>query len=117
MIHLLVQRPFVDACWRRLRINVQQMREDSFGPWIAQLLNKVDKQQAGMVAMVCWALWNARNDWAWNKKQPSAMNEVESTKMHLEQWMKAQNDVLIIPCVNDNDGAKIWVRHQCILQR
>lgn len=104
VMHSLILCPGARECWRRVRINLQGTGKGEFGPWLAQTPDRMEKKQARLLTMICWTIWNAMNDWVWNKKTPYVDNIVESTKIHLEQWLKAHESGLITPSGEPGDG-------------
>uniref|UniRef100_A0A803PEE1 Reverse transcriptase domain-containing protein n=1 Tax=Cannabis sativa TaxID=3483 RepID=A0A803PEE1_CANSA len=46
--------------------------------------------RSGMVATLCWAIWNARNELVWKRKRVGASDIVVSARNYLDQWRNAQ---------------------------
>ncbi|KAM6585542.1 hypothetical protein CsatB_012544 [Cannabis sativa] len=62
--------------------------------------------------MVCWALWNARNNTVWKDKSSTVSAVLTSAKTTLDHWKKAQDNICLSSMFFDNkgDGAELWTK-------
>lgn len=112
--HSLVLCDFASQCWRRIFTNFQPDGASSFPEWFVQTVDACNVVKRAEVAVVCWAIWKARNELVWNQKRSQAWKVVESAKEYLKQWSTAQNRsyVASVSPMRDGDGASKWVKPQ-----
>ncbi|XP_062088335.1 uncharacterized protein LOC133794908 [Humulus lupulus] len=62
--------------------------------------------------MICWSLWNARNDIVWQQRTSSVEYIVKSARIYLDQWLKAQdnNFFLSLGPTYPGDGLELWTK-------
>lgn len=101
--HVFVVCPFVVRCWQQLQVRVQTDSTE-FEEWLAAAFKKLGKKGAGLVSMLCWSLWRARNDMVWKNRSSSVMGVVTSAKSYLDQWSRAQDSTRVIPLQNTERG-------------
>ena len=49
-------------------IHVTTSMEGTFASWLESLTQRYDEDCLKRIAMICWALWRARNDKVWKGK-------------------------------------------------
>ncbi|XP_060974207.1 uncharacterized protein LOC133039350 [Cannabis sativa] len=83
-----------------------------FGTWLRDVLNRVGADIAARVLMICWSLWNARNDIICQENFCTVSKVVESAKVYLDQWLKAQEktNVLSLGPVYLGDRLELWTK-------
>lgn len=68
-----------------------------------------DSEHNSRVALICWALWRARNEWVWNHKRPSSYYVLFEASKVLEQWIRAQdrNEVPAAKFLTDSMSSQV----------
>ncbi|KAM6562707.1 hypothetical protein CsatB_022705 [Cannabis sativa] len=84
----------------------------SFGNWLQEVFLKLDEDQVCRAAMLCWALWKARNATVWNKKVSSHTEILALACTTLDHWRKAQDNTCLSSLFFENkgDGAELWTK-------
>uniref|UniRef100_A0A803QGR3 RNase H type-1 domain-containing protein n=1 Tax=Cannabis sativa TaxID=3483 RepID=A0A803QGR3_CANSA len=64
-----------------------------------------------LMVAICWAIWNAKNDWVWQKKAARPDSIVSLAEGYLNQWRVAQNSEIESSWSNFQlgDGAEQWM--------
>ncbi|KAL8114965.1 hypothetical protein AgCh_021696 [Apium graveolens] len=116
IIHALVTCPFANQCWQRVIPDVQQEFGRGFEGWLEKVMNSINKDRRVVVVTVCWAIWKARNEKHWNKKQVSLNDLLAPAKIYLNQWQESQGRTteVLIQLGNPGDGANSWVAPQMV---
>lgn len=83
IVHVLVQCNFAAQCWRVILPNSQVGEVSCFSDWLVRVFATSNLQKRAEVAIVCWAIWKARNELVWSKKRTYAGRVVESAKEYL----------------------------------
>uniref|UniRef100_A0A803PDA2 RNase H type-1 domain-containing protein n=1 Tax=Cannabis sativa TaxID=3483 RepID=A0A803PDA2_CANSA len=80
--------------------------------WLEEVFHKFDENQVGHAAMLCWALWKARNATFWNKKLSSHTEILASASTTLDHWRKAQGNTCLFSLFFERkgDGAELWTK-------
>uniref|UniRef100_A0A803NGP8 RNase H type-1 domain-containing protein n=1 Tax=Cannabis sativa TaxID=3483 RepID=A0A803NGP8_CANSA len=110
IFHCLVTCQDVKCCWDRVGIGTHLLHGDNFLVWLKDIFERLEPDKRGLIATLCWAIWNARNEPVWKKKKVSALDIVASAKNYLNQWRNAQNFQIETPCpdLQKGDGAEHW---------
>uniref|UniRef100_A0A803NLW4 RNase H type-1 domain-containing protein n=1 Tax=Cannabis sativa TaxID=3483 RepID=A0A803NLW4_CANSA len=69
ILHCLFTCHHVHLCWDRVGIGTQIPVNHNFLSWMALLFEKLEVEMKAMVATLCWAIWNARNELVWKRKR------------------------------------------------
>ncbi|XP_074323203.1 uncharacterized protein LOC141660141 [Apium graveolens] len=77
----------------------------SAGIMIRNVFDKVSKEQCVQLGMVCWSLWNRRNNWVWNKVNGSAIGVMAAVSNLLRDWREAQT---MVANGHHADGTRQW---------
>ncbi|XP_060968324.1 uncharacterized protein LOC133035899 [Cannabis sativa] len=72
--HALIECALTTSCWHFLGVHCPYP-PGTFASWLEHIFSSSATEDMCKIAMVCWALWNARNKKVW-KKQSSSLNEV-----------------------------------------
>lgn len=112
ILHVLVDYPFADGCWRKRDRMYQGVEVDNFADWLNLMFNRTKKEDHAEIVTLCWAIWNARNKMVWNDKKPLVEGVVMSMKQYLAEWSNAQKNTTqaLYQFVEHGDGAHSWVR-------
>ncbi|XP_060965763.1 uncharacterized protein LOC133034618 [Cannabis sativa] len=110
IIHCLVTCNVIKLCWNRVGIGTTSDTSISFLDWCTLVFSKLNAEKKALVAAVCWAIWNARNELVWKGKTTRVDDIVGFAKHYLNQWNNAQNSVLGTSYSDDQiyDGAEHW---------
>ncbi|KAM6582205.1 hypothetical protein CsatB_009207 [Cannabis sativa] len=76
IIHCLVTCSFAVACWRSVGLYGGSPGDISFGSWLQDRFNNWDLRERQIGAMLCWAIWQDRNNKVWNGKTKSVKNVI-----------------------------------------
>uniref|UniRef100_A0A803QIZ4 Reverse transcriptase domain-containing protein n=1 Tax=Cannabis sativa TaxID=3483 RepID=A0A803QIZ4_CANSA len=112
VVHALISCPFAHSYWTKLGPRYVPDVLSSFGSWLDKLFRTLKDDQVSYVAMVCWALWNARNNTVWKDKSSTVSAVLMSAKTTLDHWKKAQDNICLSSIFFDNkgDGAELWTK-------
>lgn len=114
IVHALVSCSFAASCWQRVVGPSALVNMASFKEWFEHILSTVSSERWAEVVMLCWAVWNARNELVWQQKGSRVDKVVQSAKNYFVQWRDAQmsNSIALFPSDNVRDGATHWVKPQ-----
>ncbi|KAF4361108.1 hypothetical protein G4B88_000409 [Cannabis sativa] len=88
---LLVDCVFAQQCWSSAGQEIKEAAGLAFADWFTDMLQSFSFAVLGKIAMICWGIWRARNDLAWNNKEPVAAGVVSSTSAYFNQWLLANS--------------------------
>uniref|UniRef100_A0A803NT91 Reverse transcriptase n=1 Tax=Cannabis sativa TaxID=3483 RepID=A0A803NT91_CANSA len=112
IIHALITCTRVKQVWDRVGIgpHVAAAEPKSFLDWFTVVFSAADAEQKLLLPVLCWAIWNARNDVVWQKKTVTAASIVVLATGYLEQWKNAQNSRIETSWsgLKADDGAEHW---------
>lgn len=91
VLHVLVTCPFAKRVWLASSIGWLFPQSASFLAWLCSVLQLVRKEDQAMVVMICWALWQARNDVVWSSKWSSPAAVVYRARTILYDWCNARH--------------------------
>lgn len=108
--HCLVQCSFARSCWARIEADTNMAVGISFATWLDGCLRASQGETRKMIAMVCWAIWTARNDQVWNNKGATVDGVIGLARTTLNQWSKAQDrsKVPTAAFLTAEDGSERW---------
>ncbi|XP_043816077.1 uncharacterized protein LOC110622082 [Manihot esculenta] len=89
VLHVLVTCPFAKRVWLASSIGWLFPQSASFLAWLCSVLQLVRNDDQAMVVMICWALWQARNDVVWSSKWSSPTAVVYRARTILYDWCNA----------------------------
>lgn len=110
--HCLVECSFAKSCWTRLDVEIETSVSGTFAEWLQDKIKIFECDKSNRIAMMCWAIWKARNDLVWNNKGTNVDSVVYLAITSLEQWTRAQ-DTSTIPkaaFLTEEDGSAKWIR-------
>uniref|UniRef100_A0A803PFI6 Reverse transcriptase zinc-binding domain-containing protein n=1 Tax=Cannabis sativa TaxID=3483 RepID=A0A803PFI6_CANSA len=112
ILHILVDFPFSYNCWRTAAIPRVASAATSFAGWFDDGLKLWTKEDRTGAAMLCWSIWNNRNNSVWNSKQSSVEEVVSIASLNFVSWNNAQNQSHISPSGHGQQGRYIehWTR-------
>lgn len=114
IFHALVQCPFAIQCWQLHMPAVLSYLGEDFMLWIEQVLSAFSASKGAEIAMLCWAIWKARNDRVWRSIKTRVNSVVSSAMQYLLQWKNAQSKSYspVTQSFQEGDGASLWVKPQ-----
>uniref|UniRef100_A0A803QB69 RNase H type-1 domain-containing protein n=1 Tax=Cannabis sativa TaxID=3483 RepID=A0A803QB69_CANSA len=112
ILHILVDCPFSYNCWSTAAIPRVASTATSFAGWFDDGLKLWTKEDRTGAAMLCWSIWNNRNNSVWNSKQSSVEEVVSIASLNFVSWNNAQNQSHISPSGHGQQGRYIehWTR-------
>nr|GMD23989.1 uncharacterized protein LOC109191080 [Ipomoea batatas] len=90
-MHLFTECNFSNAVWSMSGLPLITSGFNSFAQWVDLHILKLDVDKCGLLLMLCWKIWTARNDKIWNGKMASPSSLVEGTKCYLADWINIVN--------------------------
>ncbi|KAL2895153.1 hypothetical protein RDABS01_011062, partial [Bienertia sinuspersici] len=92
VVHTLIQCPAAQNIWEAMQIEVNFCNQDyhvRFVEWWDFILSNFSSEEASKTGMICWGLWNARNENVF-KGNPRAFGDVVGSAMsYLNSFMEA----------------------------
>lgn len=62
ILHALVTCSFASSCWQKALGSNSFMNMSTFKDWFEFMLSAYDKVKWEEIVMICWPVWNARNE-------------------------------------------------------
>ncbi|XP_060959451.1 uncharacterized protein LOC133030657 [Cannabis sativa] len=111
-LHVLVTCTFAWACWEFAGLAAANREAFSLGQWLTDSFSRLQGELHSRVAMMCWAIWCARNDLIWQQRSRSVKDVVNFANSSLDQWLKAQGkgNIPLLSPLKDGDGAELWLK-------
>ncbi|KAM6560015.1 hypothetical protein CsatA_029254 [Cannabis sativa] len=113
-LYILVTCEVVRSCWNRVGIGTNVAMNIDFFDWYVHSLETMDVDHQCTFTMVCWAIWDAKNNLVWNGKLFKEDDVVANAKRFLDQWRSAKSSEYESswPGFQAGDGAKHWISPQ-----
>ncbi|XP_019158432.1 PREDICTED: uncharacterized protein LOC109155154 [Ipomoea nil] len=92
--HLFLTCDFAKECWSVVP-DIPLISDQQFQDWIAGLLKNLDCERLKLVTVVCWKIWEARNNVVWHNKRSSAVNIVAKAGTFLDAWNSVHNAIVV----------------------
>lgn len=110
--HALVSCTFAQQCWRAAFPNIILDGSTDFPSWLHHNLQATSKDTHAELAIICWAIWKARNNLVWNQQRSHFDSVVYLAKQHLKLWIHAQSwsSTALFQYSLKGDGADQWVK-------
>ncbi|XP_074327790.1 uncharacterized protein LOC141665702 [Apium graveolens] len=108
--HVLLDCSFARCCWEIVEVSTDDTPHTSFTEWALNVFDKWDATKRQIGAMLCWTIWNCRNNLIWNQKSTEVQEAVYSARMVLSQWKEAQDRFFDKSwgLLNPDDGDELW---------
>ncbi|KAL8146995.1 hypothetical protein AgCh_004640 [Apium graveolens] len=112
VLQALVGCPFANSCWQMRDRTYQGVDADSFGRWLESVFEKSKKEEHVEIVSLCWAIWNARNQFVWDNKKSSVDGVLTSMRQYLAEYSRAQkfSTQALYQFIEHGDGAQVWFR-------
>ncbi|GKU89382.1 hypothetical protein SLEP1_g3524 [Rubroshorea leprosula] len=90
-VHVLKDCQFARAVWlgSQLNLRVADMQVDSFAEFFDTVALTVDQRKLALFGVVCWSLWNNRNDILWESKRQQPQHVCEMAVRFLQEYGEA----------------------------
>ena len=89
-LHLLVRCPHARNAWCQSLLGDRGGIANSFASWWQLIVRVQNQENINLVAMLCWCLWNARNELVGNGKFRSTVWILRTVGDLLGQWQQAR---------------------------
>ncbi|XP_062088842.1 uncharacterized protein LOC133795409 [Humulus lupulus] len=108
--HCLVGCSFAMACWRFAGIPVVAIGDNSFGGWLQERFKDWGDDMRHMAVMVCWALWQVRNEKVWKGSNRSVKEVIALARGNFDQWRYAHDRTFIpsLLLLHPGERAEHW---------
>uniref|UniRef100_A0A803NYG4 Reverse transcriptase domain-containing protein n=1 Tax=Cannabis sativa TaxID=3483 RepID=A0A803NYG4_CANSA len=110
--HAIISCSFASSCWQYAHPTVAIVSNTTAGTWLCNVFQTSDVETKCRIAMLCWAIWQARNSLVWNKKVSSPQRVSSSALSTLDQWRKAQDKQNLLSSVLETNVSKVeqWTK-------
>lgn len=90
--HTLFQCTFASSVWVSMGMShwIQPRQDESMLEHFKRLFATGSTEQCVMLMLICWSIWNRRNNWLWNKVETSVFGTVNGAMNLLSDWKAAQ---------------------------
>lgn len=100
---------FAKSVWQTTSVHylLQCSADETTCEIFSRVFQRSTRDQNVEIAMVCWSLWNRRNNWVWNHANGSVFGVRNNASHLLIEWKEAQikeNDRR----TRDEVGARVW---------
>ncbi|XP_074327489.1 uncharacterized protein LOC141665402 [Apium graveolens] len=109
--HVLFACDFARIVWYNSGIQqlVQVVPGEMEAMTIMRAFEIYTRERCVLLGMICWSLWNSRNNWVWEKANGSAFGVKASTLNLLQDWRASQ--VKESKISNQRiSGTRIWTK-------
>ncbi|XP_031107295.1 uncharacterized protein LOC116011981 [Ipomoea triloba] len=90
-IHIFANCSFAHECWRILGHDWGLGFVDSIQSWVGEMWMVLSREMCERVVVVCWAIWENRNDMVWNNHSRDPASLLRYAFGFVENW-KAVSD-------------------------
>ncbi|XP_031095064.1 uncharacterized protein LOC115999347 [Ipomoea triloba] len=95
MVHLFANCPFAKACWREVDLGWRLGDVASIEEWVEEMWDELPRTMIEMVVVVCWALWEARNNRVWNMHAVDSKSLVMHANIYVNNWRVARQQNIV----------------------
>lgn len=91
-VHVMFLCDFAKSVWQTtgaqylIQCSTQETAYNSF----TRVCQQYTKEQCVEIAMICWSLWNRRNNWIWKRANGSVFGVRNHASQMLVEWKEAQ---------------------------
>lgn len=93
-VHVFANCVFAHSCWSVLNPDWVMSDMESILNWAQNMWTNLSKQEIEKVVVICWALWENRNNMLWHQQIRDPNTLVSHALLFLDSWRKAQTNVL-----------------------
>lgn len=93
-MHVLFKCDIAKEVWVKVGLAaiIQPMLTDNVMTFLERVFQHCSRDQCGMVGMVCWNLWQRRNNWVWNRSNASSFGIQSKAYSMLYEWNRAKEE-------------------------
>uniref|UniRef100_A0A803Q4P0 Reverse transcriptase zinc-binding domain-containing protein n=1 Tax=Cannabis sativa TaxID=3483 RepID=A0A803Q4P0_CANSA len=88
--HLFVECSFARLCWQQFNTSLSIAAGVKFVDWFSNISNTLTSFSLGGVAVICCAVWKARNEVVWRSKRLVPAVVVQFALAYFDQWKSAK---------------------------
>ncbi|XP_074323039.1 uncharacterized protein LOC141659986 [Apium graveolens] len=110
-LHVLFECSFAKEVWTNVGLlNIVQVRPNDFVLCVLKRAFQLgDRDQIGLLGMVCWNLWNRQNNWVWNRINCSSFSIQSRAFSMIAEWNRAREASAKL--VNQNQAtSRVWTK-------
>lgn len=91
-MHVLFECAFADAVWTDIGLKqfMDILPSDTIFDLFRRVFARCNREQCGLMGLICWSMWNRRNKWIWVKVNMSVFGVKANALNLLTAWKKAQ---------------------------
>lgn len=93
-LHVLFDCCFAKEVWGRMGLAniVQVWPNDTIMTLLKRVFQHGNRDQNGLVGLVCWNLWYMRNNWVWHRINASSFGIHSRAFSMLAEWNRAREE-------------------------
>lgn len=91
VLHVLVECNVARMVWFSFDPGISVMGFGDFTGWVSHHMKLLSSNKKCLMIMLCWSIWNARNDNLWNNHPTGPRAIMENARLLLERWREVQN--------------------------
>lgn len=91
--HILFGCEFARTVWSTTTLynHTRSIQNESCHDVFIRVFQTLNREQCAMFGMICWSLWNRRNQWLWNRVNGSAFGVKSVALSLLSEWRRARD--------------------------
>ncbi|XP_043806632.1 uncharacterized protein LOC122721785 [Manihot esculenta] len=90
VLHILIQCPFARSCWLSSPLGWPAPSASSLNEWFSLAFSSASVENASLMLMILWALWQNRNNVVWKGQGQTASGVFFMALNFLQQWKAAR---------------------------
>ena len=108
-IHVLFECSFARAVWDAVGLErlIQYTPTKNVLDVFIKIFDQCTRDQAAIVALLCWNIWNRRNKWIWDHINMSVYGTKAATLRFVDDWKNAQREETKQKR-GQSIGSKVW---------
>lgn len=108
-VHVLFDCIFAREVWNAVGLSnlIQYTPGDNVFDVFLRIFDQCSRDQAALVALFCWNIWNRRNKWVWDRINMSVYGTKAAALRLLDEWKRAQQEEAKQKR-GQNLGDKVW---------
>lgn len=91
--HILFECDFAKTVWSTTAFHdhIRTTYTESCSVMLNRVFHTLNREQCAMFGMLCWSLWNRRNNWVWNRVNGFAFGVKSAAMSLLSEWRRARD--------------------------
>ncbi|XP_021616621.1 uncharacterized protein LOC110617931 [Manihot esculenta] len=106
VLYILIQYPFVRRCWLSSPLGWHAPSASSLNEWFYLAFSSASVENASLMLMILWALWQNRNNVVWKGHGQTASGVFFMTLNFLQQWKEARVNSSVSTIVDS--ASPVW---------